>query len=109
MRLSPLDPLMTFMENFTAIAHFYAGRHDEAWPLAEKVVRKQPYFLGALRVAAASNACAGRLDEARRFIARALLLDPELRVSNLKDRIGWHTPEDFAKLVEALRKAGLPE
>ena len=109
MRLSPLDPLMIFMENFTAIAHFYAGRYDEAWPLAEKVIRKQPHFLGAIRVAAASNACAGHLDKARRFITRALQLDPELRLSNLKDRIGWHTPEDFAKLVEALRKAGLPE
>jgi Flp pilus assembly protein TadD len=100
---------MIFMENFTAIAHFYAGRYDEARTLAEKVVWKQPHFLGAIRVAAASNACAGRLDEARRFIARALQLDPELRLSNLKDRIGWHAPDDFAKLVEALRKAGLPE
>jgi adenylate cyclase len=109
MRLSPLDPLTTFMENFTAIAHFYADRHDKAWPLAEKVVRKQPNYLGALRVAAASNACAGRLEEARSFIARALQLDPEMRLSNLRDRIGWHTPKDFAKLVGALRKAGLPE
>jgi Flp pilus assembly protein TadD len=100
---------MNFMENFTAIAHFYAGRYDEAWPLAEKVLRQQPHFLGAIRVAAASNACAGRLDKARRFIARALQLDPEMRLSNLKDQIGWHRPEDFAKLVEPLRKAGLPE
>jgi adenylate cyclase len=108
-RLSPLDPLMIFMENFTAIAHFYAGRHDEARQLAEKVCRKNPSFLGAHRVAAASNACVGRLEDARRFIARALQLDPEMRLSNLKDRIGWHRPEDFARLVEALRKAGLPE
>ena len=100
---------MIFMENFTAIAHFYAGRYDEAWPLAEKVLRKQPHFLGAIRVAAASNALAGRPDQARKFIDRALRLDPGLRLSNLKDRIGAHRPEDFDKWAEALRKAGLPE
>jgi tetratricopeptide (TPR) repeat protein len=60
-----------FMENFAAIAHFYAGRYDEARQLAEKVCRKQPSFLGAHRVAAASNACVGHLEDARRFIARA--------------------------------------
>jgi hypothetical protein len=35
MRLSPLDPLMFLMHNFAAVAHFLAGRYDEAWRLAE--------------------------------------------------------------------------
>ena len=42
--------------------------------------------------------------------ARALELDPEMRVSNLEGRIGrFRRPEDFAKYADALRKAGLPE
>jgi TolB-like protein/class 3 adenylate cyclase len=109
MRISPLDPLMFFMENITALAHFLAGRYNEASLLAERACRKQPYFLGSIRVAAAGNAAAGRLDDARRWITRALQLDPELRVSNLKDRVSWFRPEDFAKYADALRKAGLPE
>ena len=109
MRFSPLDPLMFFMHHLTALAHFFAGRYDEAWPLAERACREQPHFIGAARVAAASYALAGRPDEARKCIARARKLDPELRVSNLKDRIGPLRPEVFAKFVEALRKAGLPE
>jgi TolB-like protein/class 3 adenylate cyclase/tetratricopeptide (TPR) repeat protein len=109
MRISPLDPLMFFMENIAALAHFLAGRHEEARLLAERACRKQPYFVGSIRVAAASNASAGRLDDARRWIARALQLDPELRVSNLMDRVSWFRPEDFAKFAEALRQAGLPE
>jgi hypothetical protein len=33
-----------------------------------------------------------------------------MRVSNLKERIGWfRRPEDFAKYADALRKAGLPK
>jgi hypothetical protein len=58
---------------------------------------------------AISYAFAERLEEAREAIARALQLDPDLRISNLKDRIGPFRPEDLAKYVEGLRKAGLPE
>jgi TolB-like protein/class 3 adenylate cyclase len=109
MRFSPLDPLMFFMHHLTALAHYFAGRYDEAWPLAERACREQPHFIGAARVAAASYVLAGRPDEARKCIARVRKLDPELRVSNLKDRIGPLRPEAFPKFVEALRKAGLPE
>jgi hypothetical protein len=50
------------------------------------------------------------VEEARKAIARALELDPEMRASNLEGRIGWfRRPEDFAKYADALRKAGLPE
>ena len=66
-------------------------------------------FLGAVRVAAAANVLAGRPNEARWFITRALQLDPELRISNLKNRVTWFRPEDFAKYAEALRKADFPE
>ena len=109
MRLSPLDPLMFFRQGYTALAHFLAGRYDEAWPLAERALREQPYYLSVIRIAAVSNAFAGRLEEARKDIARALQLDPDLRVSNLKDRLGPFRPEGLAKYVEGLRKAGLPE
>ena len=36
--------------------------------------------------------------------------DPDMRLSNLKDRIGiFRRPEDYAKYADALRRAGLPE
>jgi TolB-like protein len=109
MRISPLDPLTFFTLSYTAIAHFFAGRHEEARPLAERACRAQPNFLTSLRIAAASNAAARRLNEARTFVARALQLDPELRISNLKTRIAALSPDRFAKYADALRKAGVPE
>jgi len=109
MRLSPLDPLTFFMRTFTAFAHFQAGRHDEAWPLAEKACREQPSYVTAIRIAAASNAAAGRLDEARKHMARALRLDPGMRISTLEDRVSTLRPDVYANYVEQLRKAGLPE
>ncbi|AZO74172.1 MULTISPECIES: BTAD domain-containing putative transcriptional regulator [unclassified Mesorhizobium] len=108
-RLSPLDPLTFFMQSFTAFAHFVAGRYDAAWPVAEAASRAQPYYLTGLRVAAASDAMAGRLDAASKHIAHSLALDPELTLSNLKHRVGQIRPDYFARYVEALRLAGLPE
>jgi len=109
MRLSPLDPLTFFMRTFTAFAHFQAGRYGEAWPLAEQACREQPSYVTAIRIAAASNAAAGRLDEARKHVARALRLDPGLSIATLGDRVSTLRPDVFAKFVEFLRKAGLPE
>ncbi|RWA79706.1 BTAD domain-containing putative transcriptional regulator [Mesorhizobium sp.] len=108
-RLSPLDPLTFFMQTCTAFAHFVAGRYDVAWPLAEAASRTQPYYLTGLRVAAASNAMAGRLDAASKHIARALALDPDLKLANLTHVAGHIRPAYFAKYAEALRLAGLPE
>lgn len=110
MRLSPLDPFLYTMQGVTSFAHFFAGRYEEACAWAEKAFWQKPDILATLRVAAVSNAFAGRLEEARKAVARALELDPEMRISNLKDRIGaFRRPEDYAKYAEGLRMAGLPE
>jgi hypothetical protein len=70
----------------------------------------RPNVLATLRIAAVSNAFAGRREEARRAVARALELDPDMRISNLKERIGiFRRAEDYSKYVDGLRKAGLPE
>jgi TolB-like protein/class 3 adenylate cyclase/tetratricopeptide (TPR) repeat protein len=109
MRLSPLDPLMFFMHHSTALAQFLAGRYEEAWPVADMACRERPNYLSALRVAAASHALSGHPHEAQSYISRALELDPELRISNLRDRIGPFRPDGLAMYIDALRKAGLPE
>ena len=109
MRLSPLDPLMFSMQMVTGLAHFVAGRYADAATWAEKAFREQPNFLSTIRLMAATNALAGRLEEAHKAIARGRAIDPSMRISNLKDRVGPFQPEDFARYAEALRMAGLPE
>jgi TolB-like protein/Tfp pilus assembly protein PilF len=109
MRLSPLDPLMFMMQSLTGLAHFVAGRYAEGSWWAAKAVREQPYYIGALRNLAANCALSGRLDEAQEAITQARRLDPDLRLSNLKDRIGPFRPTDYVRFVEGLRLAGLPE
>ena len=110
MRFNPLDPLMFLTLTWSAWAHFVAGRYDHGWQLAERASREQPYFVNALRVAAVCNALAGRLGEARQCIARALRLDPGMRISNLKDRLASSFPAaHLGTFIEGLRRAGLPE
>lgn len=109
MRLSPLDPEMVRMQAGTAMAHLFAGRFDAASSWAEKAMRDLPGFLLAAGIAAASHALAGRTDEARQVLRHLRGLDPELRISNLKDWVLLRRPEDLAMFTEGFRKAGLPE
>ncbi len=110
MRLSPLDPFLFSMQGVTAFAHFFAGRYEEASAWAEKAFWERPDILATLRIVAVANAYAGRIEKARQAVARALELDPDMRISTLQHRIGiFRRPEDYAKYAEGLRRAGLPE
>jgi len=110
MRLSPLDQLIEWMQAATAHAHFLAGRYDTASSWAGIALRTSPDTVVALRIAAASKALTGELKQAQKLLARLRQLDPALRVSNLRDRMGpYRRPEDVARYEDGLRKAGLPE
>jgi len=109
MRLNPLDPMLFGMQNGTAAAHFLAGLYDEASSWAEKALGEHPEHSPAMRMAAASHALAGRPAEAHEAMARMRRHDPGLRVSSLADHIPFRRPEDRARYVDGLRKAGLPD
>jgi TolB-like protein/class 3 adenylate cyclase len=110
MRLSPLDPWVTRMQSGTAHAHFFLGRYDEAASWAAMAVQDNPDYQPGLRVAAASNAMAGRPEQAHKAMARLRLLNPTLRVSTLKEVLGpFRRAEDPSRYEEGLRQAGLPE
>jgi tetratricopeptide (TPR) repeat protein len=109
MRLSPLDPWVTRMQSGTAHAHFFLGRHDQAASWAAMAVQDNPDYQPGLRVAAASNAMAGRPEQAHKAMARLRRLNPVLRVSNLKAVLGPWRADDLARYEEGLRQAGLPE
>jgi TolB-like protein/Tfp pilus assembly protein PilF len=110
LRLSPLDPRKYSWQHYMALAHLCAGRYDDARSWAARALRNSPDNAGALRVAAASHALAGRITEAQQTMARMRHLYPTLCVS----RVGEILPpfrrlEDRSRYIEGLRKAGLPE
>jgi TolB-like protein len=110
MRLDPLDPRMGGMRSGVAHAHFFARHYDEAAGWAVMALQENPDFQPALRIAAASNAMAGRLEHAQHSVARLRELNPNVLVSNLKDRLGpYQRAENVSRYEEGLRQAGLPE
>jgi adenylate cyclase len=109
MRLSPLDALMYNMQGGAALAHFLAGRYDQASSLAEEALRNKPDYTSALRILAASRALTDRQEDAQKAVMQLCRVDPASRVSNLRDRVPLRRREDLAKLEDGLRKAGLPE
>jgi len=110
MRLSPVDQWMLGMRGGTASAHFFLARYDEAASWAAMALQDNPDFQPGLRIAAASNAMAGRPEQAHKAVARLRQLNPALRVSTLKDVLGpYRRAEDLLRFREGLRQAGLPE
>jgi tetratricopeptide (TPR) repeat protein len=110
MRLSPLGRWVAGMRGGTAHAHFFLGRYAEAASWAAMALQDDPDVQFGLRVAAASNAMAGRPEQAHRAMARLRQLSPTLRISNLKDVLPpYRRAEDFSRYEEGLRRAGLPE
>jgi TolB-like protein len=110
MRLSPLDPRATGMRAGTANAHFFLGRYDEAASWAAMALQDNSDFQPGLRIAAASNAMAGRPEQAQKAAARLRQLNPTQCVSGLKDVVGpYRRAKDLLQYEEGLRRAGLPE
>ncbi|MGA7683212.1 MAG: adenylate/guanylate cyclase domain-containing protein [Pseudolabrys sp.] len=109
LRLSPLDPLIFRVQGAIALAHFLAGRYDESSSWAEKALQNNSRFLPAMLFAAASNALAGRLAEAKKAMFRASEIDPTMQVCIIKDWTPLRRAGDLARFEDGLRKAGLPE
>jgi adenylate cyclase len=110
MRLSPLGRWLVDIQSGIAHAHFFLGRYDEAASWAATALQDNPDFQAGVRISAASNAIAGRPEQAHEAVVRLQRLNPTLRVSNLKDVLGtYRRVEDLGRYEEGLRKAGLPE
>jgi hypothetical protein len=61
MRLNPIDPKVFTVYCGIATARFVAGRYDEGADWAERTLREDTNYAGALRIAAASYALSSRL------------------------------------------------
>jgi hypothetical protein len=72
-------------------------------------MQSQPDYILATSVAAAAAAFSGNQVAAAKAMARMRQIDPELRVSNLKDFFPLRRAEDVDRWAEGMRKAGLPE
>jgi hypothetical protein len=72
-------------------------------------LRTRPNYMTAMRVAAASQALAGRTEQARNLAAQMSGLDSTVCISKLHNLIPFRRAQSLAKWGDALRLAGLPE
>jgi TolB-like protein/DNA-binding SARP family transcriptional activator len=108
-RLSPFDPFKWGCHLGVAYAHFMVGRDDQALSSVEHCLRDMPNFRPALLIVAASSAFLGATDRAAMTVARIRELDPTKCISQLKARAPFRQPEQIVRLLDGLRRAGLPE
>ena len=109
LRLNPVDPRAFYAQTGLAYAHFFLGDYDKGCEHAVEAIRDHPEVLVGLRAAIACHAFAGDVKSAREFYRRLSLLVPSERVSDLRTRSAYRREEDYRKLEDAFRLAGMPE
>jgi adenylate cyclase len=109
MRLSPNDPAIIPSYNVMCLAHFAAGRIEEALSWAERGLGAN-VGLAALRYKLSLCGHLGRREEASKCLQRLCETYPEPTVAAvMRDMPKGLLPELAARLAEGLRKAGVPE
>jgi hypothetical protein len=108
-RLSPLDTSMGLWQQGIALAHFVEARDADAVTWATMAVRESGANINALSTLAASLAFLERTDDARRVVTQLEAIEPTLRLSHLPDLRLLRRTQDRTRLIQGLRRAGLPE
>lgn len=107
-RLSPLDPLIFIVQNGIVLAHFFAGRYEEALDWAQRALRQNPNYAAALIMAAVSGALVGRNEDRDKAVDRLRALDPQVRIANFANVWPLRRTEDLVAFDKGLRLTGLP-
>jgi TolB-like protein len=108
-RLNPLDPHVFLTQSAMAFAHFIAGRDDEAATWCAKALHIKPNWPPALRMAIASNAMQGRVDEVERALSSYFQIDPKVSIAKVCGFYPLRGDAHRERLILAMRKAGVPE
>ena len=88
---------------------FLMGLYDESLPPLLEATRRNPAFDRNQLNLAATYAELGRLDEARWAVDELLQLNPGLSLRSEREAHLYRNDSDSEHVLEALRKAGLPE
>jgi len=108
LRLSPLDP-MNF-NNLVGIgsAHELQGDYDQAVAFYRRGLEERPHADWLYRHLAGALCGAGRMDEAKAAYAQMLRVYPDMTAAKFR-RAMVFSPAATERMVENLRKLGLPE
>jgi tetratricopeptide (TPR) repeat protein len=105
-----LDPHYPFLYIFW-LAHAFQSmeRYHEAIAAYRRTISRNPDFFSAHLQLAATYALLGRMEEATAEAAQALRRDPSCSVRRYAKRLPYKDVAVLARLIDGMRKAGLPE
>jgi adenylate cyclase len=106
LRLSPLEPHNAYLA--LSVAHFHAGRYEEARSAARRATEANPGFSVPRLLLAAACQRLGRTEEATIAANQARSLDPTFTIRTFSVTVGL-VPEVFSPFAEAWRAVGLPD
>jgi TolB-like protein/Flp pilus assembly protein TadD len=109
-RLSPQDPFLAIYAPVVRyMALFALGRYEETIAVCRSTIAEHPKHAGAWRLMTVSLGLLGRLEEARAALASTLALQPDLSSAHVANDTVYADPEDRARYLEGLRRAGLKD
>ncbi len=105
-----LDPhYLAIYLHFLAQSFFQLGRYEEAIDLLKRRIIRNPETDVSRVLLAASYGHLGRVEEAKAEWAEALRVNPDYSLEHRRQILPYKDPTDFEKMIDGLRKAGLPE
>ncbi len=107
MRLGPYYP--NWYLSIVGLANRFLGNYDEAIDVFEQWRDRIPNSPGPYIDLASTYAEAGREEAARIAATELLTRNPKFSVKEFAKFQAWKNPEDLERLLDGLRKAGLPE
>jgi adenylate cyclase len=109
-RAMALDPhFNSLLLYFRAQALYQLGRYADAASHLRRRILRNPETDAARVLLAASLGQMGLVDEAREAWREALSINPTYSLEQRRNVLPYKNPADFERIVEGLRKAGLPE
>ena len=105
-RLDPHDPKLANRLNNLALGYYFYREYEAAAEAARRAVRSNPEYPLPYRWLAAALGQLGRTVEAKEALEKAIAIAPATFDMYVRQRVPWHRPEDYAHMLEGLRKAG---
>jgi adenylate cyclase len=107
LRLNPYPPSFYFYR--LGYSYFNVGRYDEAIEICRKGLKRNPRDMYARIILAAAYIRQGREEEAHAEAKIILKVYPKFSLRKMKARVPQKNKLVLNNLIEALRKAGLPD
>jgi adenylate cyclase len=92
--------------NWVTLGLYFSRKYEAAIAAAKRGIRSHPDFPSTYRWLAAALGQIGQAVEAKEALEKAIAVAPASFEIFVGRRVPWHRPEDYAHMLEGLRKAG---